>query len=71
MDDFDAIINQARHIVGTSRRIADDVYPNGARMQCATCGRTWDATTEQAARFLSTGWPTHCGATMTAEQIAR
>lgn len=64
MDDFDAIINQAKRIVGTSRKIAADVYPNGAMLRCAKCGHTERATTEQTARYFSTGWPTHCNATM-------
>lgn len=65
--DFDAIIGQAKRIVGTSRSIAADVYPNGATLRCAKCGHSWDASREMTARYFSTGWPQHCGATMGAE----
>lgn len=34
MDDSDAIIGQAKRIVGTSRNLAQTVYPNGARGGC-------------------------------------
>ena len=69
MDDFDAIINQAKRIVGTSRAIASDVYPNGATLRCLGCGKTESASKEQVARYFSTGWPKHCHATMGAERI--
>lgn len=51
---------------GIMARVANDVWPKGATLQCYRCGHRTNATTEQCARYLSTGWPTHCGATMTA-----
>lgn len=71
MEDFDAIINQAKRIVGTSKAIASDVFPNGAILGCTKCRFTQRATSEDCARYLSTGWPTHCGATMSADQPAK
>lgn len=68
-DMFDQIIGEAKRIVGTSRSIASDVWPKGATLQCYRCGHRTNATTEQCARYLSTGWPTHCGVTMTANNV--
>jgi hypothetical protein len=70
MDDFDAIIGQAKRIVGASRNLAADTFPNGAVLGCKKCRFTQRATREQCARYFSTGWPTHCGATMTADEPA-
>jgi len=67
-DDFDAIINQAKRIVGASTRIANDVFPKGPVLTCSKCGATQDATASQCARYLSTGWPEHCGRTMGASR---
>ena len=64
MDDFDAIINQAKRIVGVSTTMANAAYPNGVILSCIRCGHTRRDTTHDAARYLSTGWPKHCGQTM-------
>lgn len=70
MDDFDMLIGQAKKIVGTSRSIAADVYPNGATLKCSRCGAERRASKADCARYFSTGWPTHCGMTMSAGALA-
>lgn len=67
LDEFDAIIAHAKRIVGASTRIAADAFPNGVELTCVTCGHSTSANAGQTARYLSTGWPTHCGATMRAD----
>lgn len=65
MDDFDRIINQAKGIVGASTSMATAAFPNGATLVCR-CGVQRPASTAECARYLSLGWPTHCGRTMEA-----
>lgn len=67
MDEFDAIISQAKRIVGVHRSIASDVFPHGVVLRCGRCGYSARHGRDDAARFLSTGWPKHCGATMSAD----
>lgn len=50
--------------------IATDVWPHGAILGCGRCGHTEPITTEQAGRYLKTGWPQHCGATMACGRLA-
>jgi hypothetical protein len=68
-DMFDQIIGEARRIVGASTAIASDVFPKGATLTCARCGHEQAATTSQCARYLTTGWPEHCGYTMKATRV--
>jgi hypothetical protein len=46
--------------------MATAAFPTGAWLKCANpaCNRGERVTREQAARYLATGWPTHCGLTM-------
>lgn len=47
---------------GLHRRIVEDVPSlRRGRVWCQTCGYTRSV---DAARYLATGWPTHCGQTM-------
>lgn len=50
--------------VGIQQRIAADVWPDGARLACLTCGMLVRIPATQAGAYLKYGWPTHCGATM-------
>lgn len=51
-------------LAGIHGNIARDVWPKGARLECARCGAVIDATPEKCGRYLREGWPTHCGKTM-------
>lgn len=47
------------------RAVANDVWPNGAVMECKVCGRKQYLTTEECGRALfGGGWPECCGQTM-------
>ena len=48
------------------RSMATAAFPNGSWLRCANpeCDRGEKATSEDCARYLATGWPTHCGQTM-------
>lgn len=47
--------------------IAVDVWPNGAILSCHKCRFAERITTEQAGAYLKSGWPKHCGATMSCD----
>ena len=47
--------------------IAADVWPNGATLSCSVCGRIEEASTEDCARYLHSGWPKCCGKSMHCE----
>lgn len=68
-DMFDRILSDAKRIVGTSRAMASAAFPSGAMLTCATCGYAKRASSEDCARYLSVGWPTHHGQTMTAGPV--
>ena len=68
LDDFDAILGEARRIVSVSANLAVGAFPHGATLSCR-CGHKHDISTARCARFLTFGWPTHCGETMTATAL--
>lgn len=45
--------------------VAQDVFPNGAILQCSVCGKEIDCSTSDCSYYLGHGWPTCCGYTMT------
>lgn len=45
--------------------IARDAFPNGAILGCSKCGSIVEVNSAQCAEFLASGWPSHCGQTMT------
>jgi hypothetical protein len=53
-------------MIGIMEKVAADAFPNGAHLKCTNpaCDRGERITTADCARYLSTGWPTHCGQTM-------
>jgi hypothetical protein len=44
--------------------ISKDVWPEGAKLKCKTCGEIITITTEECGKFLASGWPEHHGITM-------
>lgn len=44
--------------------IAQDVFPNGAKLHCKQCGRTIKISTNVCALYLRKGWPKCCEHTM-------
>lgn len=55
---------------GLQRSIAKDVWPNGATLSCLACGQRLVITSWQCGKYLASGWPKHCGATMRCEARA-
>ena len=45
--------------------IAEAAFPDGATLACEKCRREEQATREQCAEYLRSGWPRCCGETMT------
>ena len=54
MMDLSQLLTNARNL---HSNIARDVYPDGIRLVCASCGRVVEATTEMCASYLAHGWP--------------
>jgi hypothetical protein len=69
-DMFDEIINRAKRIVNTSTAIASEMFPHGAVLHCIRCAHTECVGQGRCARYLSVGWPEHCGQTMMADRAA-
>lgn len=63
------ILKALAHLGRVHLSVAEDVFPRGATLYCATCGLREHATVEDCARYLARGWPTHCGYTMHTEPL--
>lgn len=55
------ILNRLENI---HQEIARDVYPDGGDLYCSACGHTVRFTVYDAAEYLKSGWPKHCGKEM-------
>ncbi len=49
--------------------IARESFPNGVSLTCKDCGYAAIATTEECARYLASGWPTHHGKSMLLDPV--
>lgn len=61
MEDIRLLLERIRHL---HANIAADVYPNGGVLECNVCHARAPFSVQDAARYLATGWPTHCGQSM-------
>lgn len=61
-----------KNLANLQANITKDVWPNGAILKCSrpSCHFAERITTEQAGGYLKSGWPTHCGRTMSCEAAA-
>lgn len=54
-----------KNLQSLKSNVANDVWPNGATMECKICGEQQHLTTAECGRCLfGAGWPKHCGQTM-------
>jgi hypothetical protein len=50
---------------GLQKKMAKDLIGLGGLLVCAKCSAARQITEDQIAKYLGSGWPQHCGQTMT------